>query len=105
MTDDNPSPPGSFYTRTGDDGYTGLLGKGRVPKYDLRPEACGQVDELQAVLGVCRAGPIDGMGPPSVLPRRQTGVVSRSVARCAGAPRRTAGRSPRPLPRTAGSKA
>ncbi len=44
-----------FYTGNGDDGYTGLIGKQRVPKYDLHPEAYGQVDELQAVLGLCRA--------------------------------------------------
>jgi cob(I)alamin adenosyltransferase len=44
-----------FYTRRGDDGTTGLLGPGRVPKYDLRPEAYGTVDEAQAVLGLARA--------------------------------------------------
>jgi cob(I)alamin adenosyltransferase len=44
-----------FYTRTGDDGYTGLLGEGRVPKYDPRPEAIGSVDEASAALGVARA--------------------------------------------------
>jgi len=44
-----------FYTRRGDDGYTRLLGPGRVPKYDLRPEAYGTVDEAQAVLGLARA--------------------------------------------------
>jgi len=51
-----------LYTGQGDDGYTGLLGKGRLPKYHLRPEACGQLDELQAVLGVCRAGPLSQHG-------------------------------------------
>lgn len=45
-----------FYTRGGDDGTTGLLGPERVPKYDLRPEAYGAVDEVQAVLGLARAG-------------------------------------------------
>jgi len=45
-----------FYSRDGDDGYTGLLGPERVPKYDLRPEAYGTVDEAQAALGVARAG-------------------------------------------------
>lgn len=45
-----------FYTRGGDDGTTGLLGPERVPKYDLRPEAYGVVDEVQAVLGLARAG-------------------------------------------------
>ncbi|HSR33887.1 MAG TPA: cob(I)yrinic acid a,c-diamide adenosyltransferase [Anaerolineae bacterium] len=44
-----------FYTRRGDDGYTGLLGPERVPKYDPRPEAYGTVDEVQAVLGLVRA--------------------------------------------------
>ena len=51
-----------MYTRSGDDGYTGLLGKERVPKYDLRPEAYGQVDEAQAALGMCRAGPLSQRG-------------------------------------------
>jgi cob(I)alamin adenosyltransferase len=44
-----------IYTRTGDDGTTGLLGASRVPKHDPRVEAYGCVDELNAVLGVARA--------------------------------------------------
>ena len=44
-----------FYTGRGDDGYTGLLGPERVPKYDLRPEAYGTVDEAQAAIGLARA--------------------------------------------------
>jgi cob(I)alamin adenosyltransferase len=44
-----------FYSRRGDDGYTGILGPGRVPKDDLRPEAYGTVDEAQAALGLVRA--------------------------------------------------
>lgn len=44
-----------FYGGTGDDGYTGLLGGGRVPKYDPRPEAYGAVDEASAALGLARA--------------------------------------------------
>ena len=44
-----------FYTRGGDDGTTGLLGPERVPKYDLRPEAYGAVDEAQSVLGLARS--------------------------------------------------
>jgi len=39
-----------FYTRNGDDGYTGLLGKNRVPKYDLIPETLGMLDEVMAVI-------------------------------------------------------
>ena len=44
-----------FYTRKGDDGYTDLLGKGRVPKYHPRPEALGALDEANAALGLARA--------------------------------------------------
>lgn len=42
-------------TRTGDDGYTGLIGAGRVPKYHPRPEAFGAVDEATSALGLARA--------------------------------------------------
>lgn len=41
-----------IYTRTGDSGDTGLFGGQRVRKDDVRVEACGTVDELNAVLGV-----------------------------------------------------
>lgn len=42
-------------TKTGDEGYTDLLGDARVPKYHRRPEAYGDVDELSAILGLARA--------------------------------------------------
>lgn len=42
------------YTRTGDAGETGLVGGQRVPKDDPRIEAYGVVDELNAVVGLCR---------------------------------------------------
>ena len=48
-----------IYTRNGDDGTTGLLGAGRVDKFDPRIEAYGTIDELNAVLGVARAEAID----------------------------------------------
>ena len=44
-----------FYTRTGDEGTTGLLGEGRVPKYDDRIEALGAVDEATAAIGLARS--------------------------------------------------
>ncbi len=47
--------PESFYTRAGDEGYTGLLGPGRIAKEDPRIEALGAVDEANAALGVARA--------------------------------------------------
>ena len=42
------------YTRTGDDGSTGLVGGDRVLKDSARVEAYGEVDELNAQLGVAR---------------------------------------------------
>jgi cob(I)alamin adenosyltransferase len=45
----------SFYTRDGDDGYTGLLGEGRVAKSDARMELLGTLDEANAALGIARA--------------------------------------------------
>lgn len=44
-----------IYTKTGDDGQTGLFGGGRVAKDDLRIEAYGTVDELNAAIGAARA--------------------------------------------------
>jgi len=43
-----------IYTRTGDDGSTGLASGDRRPKYDLRIEAYGTVDETNAVIGLAR---------------------------------------------------
>ena len=40
-----------IYTRTGDDGDTGLFGGGRVSKADARVDAYGNVDELNSALG------------------------------------------------------
>lgn len=48
-----------IYTRTGDQGETGLFGGPRVRKDVPRIEAYGTVDELNAVLGLSRAA-----GPP-----------------------------------------
>jgi len=44
-----------IYTRTGDDGTTGLLFGGRVSKGDPVPEAVGSIDEIVAALGLARA--------------------------------------------------
>ncbi len=44
-----------IYTKTGDAGSTGLIGGKRVPKNDLRVAAYGDLDELNAALGVALA--------------------------------------------------
>ena len=45
-----------IYTRTGDKGKTSLIGGTRVPKFDIRLEAYGTVDELNAHMGLLTAG-------------------------------------------------
>jgi cob(I)alamin adenosyltransferase len=44
-----------IYTRTGDDGTTGLANGERVAKHDRRIEACGDVDETNCALGMLLA--------------------------------------------------
>ena len=44
-----------IYTRTGDDGTTGLVGGQRVKKYALRIETYGTVDECSSAIGIARA--------------------------------------------------
>jgi cob(I)alamin adenosyltransferase len=46
-----------IYTRSGDEGDTGLFGGGRVPKDHPRVVAYGDVDELNSALGLVRATP------------------------------------------------
>ena len=41
-----------IYTKTGDDGTTGLSDGSRVKKYDVRPSAYGDVDELNSFIGL-----------------------------------------------------
>lgn len=43
-----------IYTRTGDDGDTGLTDGSRRPKYDLRVETYGTVDEANSAIGLAR---------------------------------------------------
>lgn len=56
----------SFYTRKGDEGKTGLLGKGRISKYSARVEALGTLDESSAALGLARS---------AVRDRRSVGLL------------------------------
>lgn len=44
-----------IYTKTGDQGTTGILGSERLDKFNIRIEAYGNVDELNAQIGVLNA--------------------------------------------------
>ncbi len=59
-----------IYTRTGDGGETGMLGSLRVPKDHIRIAAYGEVDELNAQIGLLRSG-IGDPGLGSLLARIQ----------------------------------
>ncbi len=48
--------PMKIYTKTGDDGSTGLIGGGRVSKSDGRIDCIGAVDELNAAIGWAAVG-------------------------------------------------
>jgi cob(I)alamin adenosyltransferase len=48
-------------TKKGDKGFTSLLGGSRVPKYHLRPETYGTLDELNSFVGMARAFSKDRM--------------------------------------------
>jgi cob(I)alamin adenosyltransferase len=58
-----------IYTRTGDDGTTGLLYGGRVRKDAPGPSAYGDVDEAQAMLGLARAESGEGSELDTLLVR------------------------------------
>ncbi len=48
-----------IYTKTGDDGTSGLIGGTRVEKFDLRLESYGTVDELNSWIGLISCQKID----------------------------------------------
>ena len=57
-----------IYTRTGDDGTTGLGDGSRVPKTSARVEAMGEVDELNSLIGLLMTEPLpDHIGDFLVL--------------------------------------
>ena len=43
-----------IYTKTGDGGKTSLVGGKRVFKHSLRPSACGEIDELNSIIGIIK---------------------------------------------------
>jgi cob(I)alamin adenosyltransferase len=56
-----------IYTKTGDKGKTSLFGGTRVPKYELRIEAYGTVDELNSYIGLLRDQKIEEHTSNSLL--------------------------------------
>jgi cob(I)alamin adenosyltransferase len=75
-----------IYTRTGDDGTTGLFHGGRVPKDHLRTEAYGTTDEAVAALGVARAEVADAALADLLLRlQRELFVVGAELATGPGA--------------------
>ena len=70
-----------IYTKTGDDGTTGLLYGGRVPKDDLVTEAYGTTDEAVAVLGLARSLTEDAAMQADLLAlQRELFVVGADLA-------------------------
>ena len=64
-----------IYTKTGDDGSTGLFGGGRVRKSDARIECYGTVDELNAALGLARALSQDSFVSDQILAAQKDLIV------------------------------
>ncbi len=69
-----------IYTKTGDDGTTGLLYGGRVPKDDAATEAYGTTDEAVAVLGVARAAAEPPLAEEILALQRELFVVGADLA-------------------------
>jgi cob(I)alamin adenosyltransferase len=65
-----------IYTRSGDGGETGLSDGTRVPKSDLRIEACGELDELNAWLGFAASQPGQDADVRKVLAHLQRDLLA-----------------------------
>ena len=68
-----------IYTKTGDKGTTSLIGGKRVPKYNLRIEAYGTVDELISYIGLIRDQEIDPKIKTSLLEIQDKLMVVASI--------------------------
>ena len=73
-----------IYTRTGDDGSTGLFYGGRVAKDDTGPEAYGTVDEAVSVLGMARAMAGEDLAAVILAVQRDLFVVAAELATAPG---------------------
>jgi cob(I)alamin adenosyltransferase len=72
-----------IYTRTGDDGTTGLGTGERRSKADLRVEACGVVDEANAAIGLARLhAAVEDQGVEAMLARIQNDLFDLGADLC-----------------------
>jgi len=69
-----------IYTKAGDDGTTGLLYGGRIPKDDAATEAYGTTDEAVAVLGMARASVDPALREEILALQRDLFVVGADLA-------------------------
>lgn len=70
-----------IYTKKGDDGTTGLLYGGRVPKDDARTQAYGTLDETVSALGLARAaGLVERVETITVRLQREMFVAGAELA-------------------------
>jgi len=69
-----------IYTRTGDDGSTGLFYGGRVSKDDTGPEAYGSVDEAVSALGMARSAADPALAEEILAVQRDLFVVAAELA-------------------------
>ena len=71
-----------IYTRTGDDGTTGLGSGDRVKKYDVRVEAFGTVDEANSCIGLARLHTVDHAHVDAMLNRIQNDMFDLGADLC-----------------------
>lgn len=71
-----------IYTRTGDDGTTGLGTGARIKKHHLRVQAYGAVDEANAFIGAARLHIDDSNGLDSTLSRVQNDLFDLGADLC-----------------------
>src|SRR5260370_16381276 len=92
-----------IYTRTGDDGTTGLGNGERRPKHDLRVAAYGDVDEANCAIGLARlavAGPGGGRfaAIDPMLKRIQNDLFDLRAHLCMPTPQAAQTQKPSPPP-------